>query len=504
MTAGSSRIAPRAAAGLLVFASLTACQPGAGGDGPPTSPGFSQPAAGDVGAPGVGDAYTPGDGNGGYDVQHYDLKLRITPGDPAKELDGVADISATATQDLARFNLDLSGLNVGDVKVDGAAARFERAENELVITPAKRLAKNAKFTVRVAYSGTPQPVSDPLLGRYGWIRTPDGVFVACQPSGAHTWYPANSHPSDKATFAFTVTVPDNLTAIANGEPDKPVASTGGASPVPSPAPSRTGSAVPIGHRLETTNTWRVREPMAPYLATVNVGRFEVRQSRTPGGILNITAVDPEVRGVDIDAFHAKNAEITDAWVKLFGPYPFGSTGGLVDNADVGFALETQTRSVYGSFGAPESIVAHEIAHMWFGDSVSITSWKDIWLNEGFASYADWMWDDRRGVAPLQAKFDQLYAQAGNRQLWDVPPGNPGRGQMFDRAVYDRGAMTLHALRTKVGDDKFFDILRAWAKDYRHRNATTPQFIAVAERVSGQQLDSFFDKWLYQRGRPANY
>ncbi|XVQ12579.1 M1 family metallopeptidase [Spirillospora sp. CA-255316] len=526
---GRPGIARRATAGvaaLAVAGALTACQIDFDGDRGAEPPDAASPQpTGPSGPDSVGDPYTPGNGNGGYDVQHYGLRLAITPG-AQRELDGTAQIRAKATARLSRFNLDLTGLQVSGVQVDGAAAQQRHEDDELIITPAKPVEKGADFTVTVRYSGTPQPVADPILGRYGWIRTPDGVFVACQPSGAHTWYPSNDHPSDKATFDFQITVPDGLTAIANGEPSTPVRGSDGTPPTeevppsgqlppetpqeppqgpptgPPIVPASAQGGVPAGTAAgRTTTSWRVKEPMATYLATVNVGRFGVRTGKTPGGITNITAVDPSVGGLQIDQFHAKNAQITDEFVKLFGPYPFSSTGGLVDNATVGFALETQTRPVYGAFGADESIVAHELAHMWFGDSVSVTRWQDIWLNEGFATYGEWIWDERSGGQTVKEKFDSLYADASNREVWDVPTGNPGRAQMFGRTVYDRGGMTLHALRTKVGDGKFFDILKTWAKERRHSNATTPQFIEVSERVSGQQLDDFFNAWLYERGRP---
>ncbi|SEG45937.1 Peptidase family M1 [Thermomonospora echinospora] len=490
---------------LTLAASLTACQVSFRSDGSQPSESVPAPTAAGPNVPGgldsAGDDYVPGDGNGGYDVQHYKLDLDIRPGQ-SPELSATADITAKATQRLSRFNLDLTGLNVAEVKVNGGAARHERQGSELVVSPPQALAKDADFTVTVRYSGTPRPVSKPPLGIYGWVRTSDGVFVACQPSGAHTWFPSNDHPSDKATFEFRVTVPQGLTAIANGEPDGALPS---GSPSPGPSTGQTGGAgvVPVAHRAAAPVTWRVKEPMAPYLATVTVGRFDVRTGKSPGGIPVITAVDPAVVNTDVAEFHAKNAEITDAFVKMFGPYPFSSTGGLVDNADVGFALETQTRPVYGSFGADEGIVAHELAHMWFGDSVSVTRWKDIWLNEGFATYAEWIWSERVTGKSPQQQFDELYRQADNPSLWKVATGDPGRDEMFSSdAVYNRGAMTLHALRKKVGDDTFFKILKTWTDRYRHANATTPQFIEVAEQVSGQQLDSFFQAWLYQRSRPA--
>ncbi|HEY7484406.1 MAG TPA: M1 family metallopeptidase [Streptosporangiaceae bacterium] len=477
MTARTPRIAAFLAA-LTAAAALTAC---VGGDKktPQRSapaPASASPGIGDVGAPSAGDTYTPGDGNGGYDVKHYGLKLTLNPSDSVRALDGVAEITATATQPLARFNLDLTGLAVSSVKVDGAAAQHQERGSELAVTPGKPIANGAKFVVTVAYNGTPKEINDPILGRYGWIRTSDGVFIACQPSGAHTWFPGNDHPSDKATFDFDITVPKGSTVVANGE--------------------QTSSA-----DAGTHTTWQVKEPMATYLATVDVGKFEVKKGTTPGGVPILVAVDPAVETATVEDVYAKTAEITDAWVKLFGPFPFSSTGAIVDNADVGFALETQTRPVFGSFGAEQTILAHELAHEWYGDSLSVTKWQDIWLNEGFATFAEWTWGERSGGPTVQQQYDSRYQQASNRELWDVPPGNPGRQQMFGRSVYDRGGMTLVALRQKVGDDKFWQIMRDWAKEHQYGNVTTPEFIALSERVSGTQLDSFFKAWLFDKGRP---
>jgi aminopeptidase N len=512
----SHRKATAALTVLAVAGALSACQVTIGDKNKDKDPpsGGSVPTGvtgGPTGPDSAGDAYVPGDGNGGYDVQHYKLKLNITPGG-ATELDGTAEITAVATDRLSRFDLDLTGLQVSGVTVDGAAARQRLQGSELVVEPAKPVEKGATFTTAVRYSGTPRPVQDPILGRYGWIRTPDGVFVACQPSGAHTWFPSNDHPSDKATFDFEITAPEGLTVVANGEPETPPASGGGEG---TPTPADTGggqggpaSAVPVaahgvtGHGRTATSVWHVKDPMATYLATVNVGKFNVRSGKTPGGIPILTAVDPSIPSVNVDAFNSRNAQITDEWVKLFGPFPFTSTGGIIDNAAVNFALETQTRPVYGAFDVDQTIVAHELAHQWFGDSVSVSKWQDIWLNEGFATYAEWMWDERSGGQSVQDHFDILYQDATNRELWDVPPGNPGRAQMFGRSVYDRGGLTLHALRKKVGDDRFFQILKTWTKERRHSNGTTPQFVAVAKRVSGQDLDAFFKAWLYDKGRPA--
>ncbi|POM27538.1 Aminopeptidase N [Actinomadura rubteroloni] len=494
-----------AAVALGCVAALAGCRAGAAD---PVSEPPPDVASGPGGQASAGDPYTPGDGNGGYDVQHYKLTLAITPGGP-KELDGTAEITAKATEQMNRFDLDLTGLDVATVTVDGAPARFVRDGTELVISPARPLAKGATFVTSVKYSGTPRPVTDPVLGRYGWIRTSDGVFVACQPSGAHTWFPSNDHPSDKATFEFAITVPEGLTAIANGEPTSPIPSSGGGTPqvpTPSTAPSTDpggGPAiVPAGFRRgPSTVTWKVTDPMQTYLATVDVGRFQVRTGRTPAGVPVITAVDPTVPGADLDAFHALNIAVTDEWTRRFGAFPFTSSGGLIDNASVDFALETQTRPVYGSFGLQQSVVAHELAHQWFGDSVGLRRWQDIWLNEGFATYAEWMWNEKSGGPSVQQQFDNVYKDPNAGELWEVPPGNPGRRNLFGRSVYDRGGMALHALRLKVGDGTFFKILQTWAKEHRHGTGTTPEFITTAGKVSGKNLDSFFKSWLYDRGRP---
>jgi len=433
-----------------------------------------------AGAATVGDPVVPGDGNGGYDVQHYDLDLRINPR-ARPSLAGTTTGTADATQALARFDLDLTGLDVAKVTVDGAPATFTRVPGKLVVTPPKPLAKG-RFTVAVTYSGTPHEVDDHLLGQYGWIHTGDGIFTGDEPDAAHTWFPGNDHPQDKATFGFRVTVPKGLTAVANGE--------------------LTGTAAAGG---TVTYTWRSQDPMATYLAMVDVGRFTVRSGRTPGGVPVYVAADPSVDKAALDAFYDQTVKVTDAWAKIFGPYPFTSTGGVIDDAPVQFALETQTRPEYvASMAAIPTVVAHELSHQWFGDSVTVRRWSDIWLNEGFATYAEWLWGEREDPGnTVRREFDRRYAEK-NSDLWKVAPAAPARAGLFGRSVYERGGMTLQALRDKVGAQRFFAILRAWTAEHRHGNATTAQFVALAQRISGQNLRQFFQVWLYDRERPAKW
>jgi aminopeptidase N len=429
-----------------------------------------------VGTSGVGDPYFPLAGNGGYHVDHYDLTLRYDPS--SRHLAGRAVLTARATQRLTRFDLDLHGLKVTGLTVDRTRAEHRRDGQELVVTPRRALRKGERFRATVTYSGTPGPVTDPDGSLDGWIPTDDGAFVAAEPQGAMTWFPANNHPTDKSSYDFTLTVPEGRTAVANG--------------------------VLLGKRTahgETTFRWRQSEPMAAYLATATIGTFQVEQYTTADGIKVYNAVDP--REATAAAPVLKQLPSVLEWEsRLFGRYPYRAAGSIVDRApQVGYALETQTRPVYDR--APElSTLVHESAHQWFGDSVSLTSWKDIWLNEGFAVYTEWLYAEQHGGDSAQRTFDTLYARPASDDLWAFPPGDPGSGaHIFGAPVYTRGAMTLHALRTAVGDPTFFRILRAWASAHRHGNGTTAQFERLAEQESGRELGRLFDTWLYARGKP---
>ncbi|MEU6254000.1 M1 family metallopeptidase [Streptomyces sp. NPDC047043] len=428
------------------------------------------------GAPGAGDPYFPLAGNGGYHVDHYDLTLRYDP--DSRHLDGTAVLTAHATQLLTRFDLDFKGLKVTGLTVDHTAADFRRDGQELVVTPGRPLFPGEEFRVTVAYNGTPKPVTDPDGSLDGWIPTDDGAFVAGEPQGAMTWFPANNHPKDKSSYDITVTVPKGRTAVSNGV--------------------LVGQRTAQGH---TTFHWRQREPMAAYLATATVGKFEVEQYTTHNGIRVYNAVDPR-EASDAESVLKKLPSVLEWESKLFGPYPFRNAGSIVDRApDVGYALETQSRPLYDS--APDlSTLVHENAHQWFGDSVSLTSWKDIWLNEGFATYAEWLYEEQHGGDTAQETFDELYDRPASDDLWEFPPGDPGSGEnIFGTPVYERGAMALHALRTAVGDRTFFRILRAWATEHRGGHGTTRQFVHLAEQESRKNLDSVFTTWLYSAGKP---
>ncbi|HKE68090.1 MAG TPA: M1 family metallopeptidase [Nocardioidaceae bacterium] len=469
---------------------------------PPGGPNFVE------GASGAGDAYFPYSGNGGYDVKHYDLKLDYTPPDPAPaplegQLDGTATIDLVATQNLNRFNLDLRGLDVHSITVNGVEATnvplpalgavvsgpaYWQVQDddarvwELTIQPRPKIKRGDEAQIVVNYGGTTGVPGDIEGVPYGWVTTRDGAMVVNEPDGAMTWFPVNDHPSDKATYDYAITVPEGKTAVANGLQSKDADTDHG----------------------KTTWYWDAPDPMASYLATASIGDFQLRPTyHSSSGVPIVDAVDTKLSQSRLETTNKSldlQADMIDFYESKFGPYPFNSFGAIVDNDSVGYALETQTRPVY-SRQASEGTVAHELAHMWFGDAVSPQRWQDIWLNEGWASYATWMWNEKQDRGTAQQAYDDWYAEDWGDDYWSVQIADPGPTGLFLDPVYDRGAATLHALRLEVGDQAFFDGARLWLKRYENSSATSEDFQAVFEEVSGQNLDDFFDTWLQTPNEP---
>ncbi|AQS68981.1 M1 family metallopeptidase [Streptomyces pactum] len=455
-----------------IVTALAACSGAGGVDGTP-------------GGSGVRDPYFPKAGNGGYDVGHYDLTLTYDP--DAEHLTGSATITARATRELSAFNLDLKGLDVEKVAVEGRDARFNRAGQELTVRPADELDEGETFRVTVRYTGDPVTVTDPDGSEEGWLPTEDGAVGLGQPTGSMAWFPGSHHPSDKATYDLAVTVPEGLGAVSNGELTD--------------EDTRDG---------RTTFTWHTAEPMSSHVVTVAVGEWKTDRYTTGDGLPVYTAVDPEQAGASRQVL-GRIPEVVEWAEENFGPYPFSSTGAIVDRVeDAGYALETQNRPYFP--GAPDTVLlVHELAHQWYGNSVSPVTWRDMWLNEGFATYAEWLWEEDEGGDTAQETFDALYDgtyypdEDANASIWAFPPADPPDAARISASpVYQRGAMVLHKIRQTVGDEAFLDLLRGWAAAHRHGNADTEDFTAYVEKSEpDEDFTEIWEDWLYGEGRPES-
>ncbi len=449
--------------------------------------GFAAPSAGapeaarvapEPGASGIGDPYFPLDGNGGYDVQRYSIHDRYRFAD--RRLSGWTRITLTPTQDLTRFNLDFL-LRVSSVRIDGQVTPHRKPNgHELQIDPAGVLPAGERVVVVVRYDDIPQRYS--YAGENNWLASKREVVAMNQPHMAPWWFPANDHPLDKARIDVHITVPRGRQVVSNG--------------------------MPTGHRTSgrlTTWHWASAEPMVPYLAFFAAGSFTLARGHADGRPWLVAVsklVDPSSRAPLMTLMKRTPAIVR--WLEQeLGPYPFHSSGGLVTSLTPGFALENQTRPTYPDW-VDRTTVVHELAHQWFGDDVAVRHWADIWLNEGFATYLEVRYAETHGGnsadAWLRANYDAL---PSGSSFWDLVISDPGADHIFDGEVYDRGAMTLVALRNRIGDADFTTLLRTWAADHHRGNGSTAQFRALAASVSGLDLDSFFTAWLDTPAKPAD-
>jgi aminopeptidase N len=476
MVAMHHRPAVRAVCLTLAAASLVACSVSRTG-GPRSSTRANEEAtAAAPSSDGAGDPYYPKDGNGGYDVTAYHVKISYNPAD--KSLTGDTLVTAKASNDLSEYNLDLNGLTVESVEVDGAKAKFARTgEHELVITPAKAVTSGASFATRVKYKGVPESAEAGSLGENGWqLSSSGGAFAAGEPHSATSWYPANDTPKDKATFKLDARVPNGWSVISNGRENPSTPGTDG----------------------WTTYHWTEPNRIATYLTTVGIDRWTFERSTMPDGTPIVSAYAPGAEGKK--NVEARLPEVLAFLAEKFGPYPQSAAGGIYVNESIGFSLETQGRPIYANW-AELDVVVHENAHQWYGDSVSVAEWKDICLNECFASYAQWLWDEAKRGVKLDDQYRTEVARSTD-QFWSGKLYDMGAGNEFT-SVYDKGPLALHALRRQIGDGAFDEVLKEWPAKHKDGNASWPEFEKMVTDVSGQDLTGFFAAWFRGDTQPAD-
>jgi aminopeptidase N len=438
--------------------------------------------AGDVES--IGDSLFPELGTDDLDVQSYDVRLAY---DPATQvIDGAVTVDAVVVAESERLVLDAVELDVEAVTVDGTPAEVNVGTDELVITPATPPATGAAVAIDVQYTARAQQAgSFDGIADLGWFATTAGSYVLNQPDGARTWLPSNDHPADKALWRFELTVPAGTTAVANGA-------------LIEQRPSAEG----------TTWVWEQSQPMATYVVQLLTGDYEILE-RAPAGTVPIVDV---VLAEDVEQM-APYFELTDdqlAFFQLFfGPYPLDRYGLAFTDSPSGLAMEQQGRSLYSRDDFPGDrvgviehyLLSHELAHMWFGDAVSPADWRDVWLNESFATYGQWMWFDHVDLLPLEIQAD---ANLARRQDFTEPTAEPTVENLLGFERYDGGAVVLHALRLELGDEPFFTLLKTWVAENNGTSRTTEDFIALANRVAGRDLTAFFDAWLFAADVPDAY
>ena len=452
----------------------------------PDSTMSSAPGTDDPVSTSAGDSLYPELGSADLDVVSYHVRLSYDPA--TTELEGTVTLDVAVARRLDELAIDASGLTIEAVDVDGEPASSFRTEgNELFIEPATSVGPSTPddpSVVAITYRDDVGPSRSTAELPIGWFTTDGGSYVLNEPDGARTWLPSNDHPSDKASWLFEITVPRGTTAVANG----------------TLVDQRTG---PDGTRW----VWRQDEPMPTYLLQVLTGDYKVLEAGRAAGVpITNVALARDVERMQ-PYFDLTDDQI-EFFEPLFGPYPLDGYGLAFTDSFPGLAMETQGRSLFSreDFGGEvgyiqQLLLSHELAHQWFGNAVSPARWQDLWLNESFASYAQWLWFEEIGfdtVASLAASNLQ------GRQLPTEPTAQPTAATLFGYERYDGGAVVLHALRRQLGDDAFFRLLRRWVADNDGTSRTTDDFVALAEEVGETDLDRFRADWIDAAALPSKF
>lgn len=416
------------------------------------------------------DAYTPQSGDASYSVERYDLDLSYRV--RTNRLEGDATLRLRVREETASIALDLIGLRVSRVRIPGVRrTAFSQGPRKLRVTLPRTFQPGEELTLTVSYAGSPAPRRS-RWGAIGWEELTDGSLVAAQPVGAPTWFPCNDRPADRARYGIRIATDAEYTAVATGVPG-PHARSGG----------------------QIVRTFALDDPTATYLVALYVGRFESVELAE-----GVTLVFPPAERAAVREAFAALPAMREVFVDRFGPYPQRSCTVVVTADPLEIPLEAQGTAVFGTNhldAASERLRAHELAHQWFGNSVGVARWRDIWLNEGFACYAEWIWSEHAGTETADAAARRYHAKLAALPQ-DLVLADPGPDLMFDDRVYKRGALALHAARLTIGDPAFFDLLRGWVSTYAQQSVTTEQFRGfVAEQ--GHDLADLWDAWL---DRPA--
>ncbi|MFB6815119.1 M1 family metallopeptidase [Streptomyces sp. NPDC056347] len=436
---------------------------------------------------GIGDPLFPELGNPGYDVRSYDIAFTYR-GDNSKPLEAVTRIDARTTEPLDRINLDFARGTVRSVDVNGLRAEFALKDEDLVIQPVGRLPAGVPVRITVHHTSDPTGAAD----SGGWVRTADGLAMANQADAAHRVFPSNDHPADKAYFTFRVTAPQDLTVVANGLP--------------------TGA---VRHGADTTWTYRTAHPMATELAQVSIGRSAVLHRTGPHG-LPVRDVVPAADRERLEPRLSRTPAQLEWMEEQVGRYPFEAYGLLVADTRTGFELETQTlslfeRALFLEEHYPDwyvdSIMVHELAHQWFGDSVAPRRWSDLWQNEGHATWYEARYAEEHGGPSLESRMRTAYTRSDGWRAAGGPPARPDapvpgeKISLFRPVVYDGSALVLYALRQEIGQDAFDRLERSWVRRHRDGDAGTEDFVRLASRTAGRDLAGFLDAWLYGTKTP---
>jgi aminopeptidase N len=478
-----NRLLAAAAAGALLLA-------GCSDDDPINSGGSNQPAdvptATDAPAENLDlalsepqeDSLYPEVGDPGVDALHYDLALGWSP--KTDTLQGTETLTFRSTETDDDFQLDFSEvLEISEITVDDATTAFVQDGKDLFVHAPVQ--EDERYEVVIKYSGTPEPVDVPVqrsdFSQTGFtIDDQHQAWTMQEPWGAYSWYAVNDHPSDKALYDFTLSVPTPWTGIANGD--------------------LTSSSEKDGI---TTTTWHLAEPAASYLSTLAFGDYDLTELTGPRDIpirIFTPADSPDV------AAALSIAPDAMAWLEQYiGPYPFDTFGIVVVDSQSG--METQTMVTLGNtqYTLSPEVVVHELAHQWYGDTVTPDDWRDVWMNEGMATYLQGMWEAERAGISVEEQMDGWAPGEESAREFAGPPGDYDLDKWGDHNIYFGPALMWHELRQQVGDPAFFEVVRAWPAKQENRSSNRETLYRFFEKRTGEELSSFFDAWLLGEQTP---